>query len=63
VSSATLVRGDPAQRRLDPAHDVDEVAALHAWRRDDIDELVLEPDDLQLLAHLRVDEDAEAPTI
>ena len=43
--------------------DLDDAGALHAWRHDDVDELVLEPDDLQLLAYLRVDDAAEAPTI
>ena len=72
VSPALLVRGDLAQHPLNPdtcalrrthADDLDEAAVLHAWRRDDVDELVLAPDDLQLLAHLRTDEDTEALTI
>jgi hypothetical protein len=46
--------------RLSHADDVDEAtAALHAWR--DVDELTLEPDDLQLLALLRAREDQGAP--
>lgn len=74
VSPAILLGGDPAQRpfsaagdtaalRRPHAEDLGEAAALHAWRRADVDELVLEADDLQLLAHLRHDEDTEAATI
>ena len=48
--------------RLSHADDLDEAtAALHAWRRDDVDELTLEPDDLQLLALLRTRDDQGAP--
>jgi len=41
--------------------DTDElVRALDAWRRGDIDELALEPGDLQLLARVRAGDDEEA---
>jgi len=42
--------------------DTDElVRALDAWRRDDVDEVDLEPGDLQLLARVRIGDDDEAP--
>ena len=42
--------------------DTDElVRALDAWRRGDVDELDLEPGDLQLLARVRAGDDEEAP--
>jgi hypothetical protein len=42
--------------------DTDElVRALDAWHRGDVDELDLEPDDLQLLALVRAGDDGEAP--
>ena len=42
--------------------DIDElVRALDAWCRGDVDELDLEPGDLQLLARVRAGDDEEAP--
>ena len=38
---------------------IEDVDALAAWRRHDVDELHLEPDDLQLLARLRAREDRD----
>jgi hypothetical protein len=45
-----------------PRSDLDEfIDVLGVWRADDVDDLGLEPDDLQLLVRLRVRDDQEAP--